>query len=269
MPPSELRALGVYGGAQGIWVDKERTARLSPDGQGITVAILHTGRYYPDDLSEEGVIYHYPRTGRGGKRDQNEIDATKNAKTLEVPLFVVLPGVKNKARRHVKLGWVEDWDDEGRLFLISFSDRPTPVPPNPPPEAPFQLEDKVVHGTARTKTRPNQQRFRFRVLQQYGHKCAVCSITLPQLLVAAHIRGKEDHGSDDWRNGIPLCGTHHAAFDLHMFGIDPETFGIAIAEGIKPDDIGIECKRLATLHNQPHREALAWKWDQVKKAWGG
>jgi hypothetical protein len=41
---STLRSMRVYGGAQGIWVDKATTGTLSPDGQGITVSILHTGR---------------------------------------------------------------------------------------------------------------------------------------------------------------------------------------------------------------------------------
>ena len=51
-----LRDLGVYGGAQGIWIDKARTGNLAPDG--LTVGLLHTGRHYPDDLSEDGLIYH-------------------------------------------------------------------------------------------------------------------------------------------------------------------------------------------------------------------
>ena len=59
--PKVLRDAGVYGGAQGIWVDKKRTASLSPDGMGVTVGILHTGRHYPDDLSDDGVIYHLSR----------------------------------------------------------------------------------------------------------------------------------------------------------------------------------------------------------------
>ena len=61
---SSLRELGVYGGAQGIWVDKARTAAIAPNGSGVTVSLLHTGRHYPDDISEDGLIYHYPRTSR-------------------------------------------------------------------------------------------------------------------------------------------------------------------------------------------------------------
>src|SRR5215207_1790959 len=77
LEPKLLRDLGVYGGAQGIWVDKNRTGPLTPSGVGATVSILHTGRHYPDDLSDEGVIYHYPLTSRSPGRDAGEVAATK------------------------------------------------------------------------------------------------------------------------------------------------------------------------------------------------
>ena len=61
-----LRELGIYGGAQGCWVDKERTKAVAPEG--VTVGLLHTGATYPDDLSDDGVLYHYPVTGRHAGR---------------------------------------------------------------------------------------------------------------------------------------------------------------------------------------------------------
>ena len=265
--PSLLRDSGIYGGAQGILVDKKRTATLSPNGVGITVGILHTGQHYPDDLSEEGMIYHYPVTDRVGMRDANEVQATKNAKRLNLPLFVILPGTTSLSKRHVKLGWVEDWDDEGKLFLITFGDDQPQALTVQEPDEPFNLEDKSEGGTAKTKIRPNQQRFRFNVLQQYGHKCAVCSIRLPGLLIAAHIRGKDDHGSDDWRNGIPLCATHHKAFDDHLFGIDPENLSVAISSRHMAEDLGINVSHLDLLHNTPHCDALNWRWEKTQKAW--
>src|ERR1035441_1005756 len=83
--PSRLRELGIYGGAQGIWVDSRRTSSLTPSGGGVTVGVLHTGRSYADDLSEDGVIYHYPSTRRAGGRDASEVRATKAAKELGLP----------------------------------------------------------------------------------------------------------------------------------------------------------------------------------------
>ena len=115
--PSTLRSMRVYGGAQGIWVDKVRTSPLSSDGKGVTVSILHTGRHYPDDLSDDGVIYHYPTTHRPASRDATEIQATKNAAELALPIFVILPGNDSAAKRSVQLGWVVDFDDEIRQFF--------------------------------------------------------------------------------------------------------------------------------------------------------
>jgi HNH endonuclease len=71
-------------------------------------------------------------------------------------------------------------------------------------------------------------------MSQYGLKCAVCDIRHPQLLKAAHICGKSQKGSDDWRNGIPLCSTHHDAFDHHFFCIEPASGSIMYKPGIKP-----------------------------------
>src|SRR5262245_12683837 len=108
--PADLRELGIYNGAAGTWVDKQNTVMAREAPQGVTVAILHTGEHYPDDLSGSGLIYHYPTTNRGGSRDQNEIDATKAAKHLQLPIFVLLPSSGDEELRDLKIGWVDDWD---------------------------------------------------------------------------------------------------------------------------------------------------------------
>ena len=48
--PRQIRELGMYGGAQGIYRDSKNTADLSEDGAGVTVSILHTGSHYDDDM---------------------------------------------------------------------------------------------------------------------------------------------------------------------------------------------------------------------------
>jgi hypothetical protein len=50
LPARLLREVGVYGGAQGVWVDTDRTRGINGAG-GITVGLLHTGRHYADELS--------------------------------------------------------------------------------------------------------------------------------------------------------------------------------------------------------------------------
>ena len=82
VPPSLLRDLGIYGGAQGIWVDKARTGQVTQGGEGVTVGVLHTGSSYADDLADDCMIYHYPKTRRAG-RDPSEVEATKAVEAVE------------------------------------------------------------------------------------------------------------------------------------------------------------------------------------------
>jgi predicted restriction endonuclease len=49
------------------------------------------------------------------------------------------------------------------------------------------------------------------------------------LLDAAHVRAYRDKGSDDPRNGLVLCATHHRAFDKKLFAIDPSTLQLPTA----------------------------------------
>ena len=58
--PRFLKENNIYRGAQGIYIDQTLTKNIDP--KGITVSILHTGRHYPDELSDDGLIYHYPQT---------------------------------------------------------------------------------------------------------------------------------------------------------------------------------------------------------------
>ena len=99
--PQRLRDLGAYGGAQGIWVDKTRTGELTPDGAGIAESVLHTGSSYPDDLTDDGLIYHYPETDRGEKRDAGEVEALKWAARFSVPVFTVARSPTSSQRRHI------------------------------------------------------------------------------------------------------------------------------------------------------------------------
>src|SRR5438045_577893 len=104
--PRVLRELGIYGGAQGIWVNKELTASASADGTGVAVGILHNGSSYADDLSQDGVIYHFPNTHRAGVRDAAETAALHNAFSADLPIFVITNNALTNARRDVHLGRV-------------------------------------------------------------------------------------------------------------------------------------------------------------------
>ena len=86
-----VRAAGIYNTGRGIFVDVVRTRVSTGDPRGATVSIRHTGRSYPDDISEKGIRYHYPETQRPST-DRMEVLATKAAGELGLPIFVVLEG---------------------------------------------------------------------------------------------------------------------------------------------------------------------------------
>jgi putative restriction endonuclease len=262
-----LRELRIYGGYQGIWVDREKTEGLANSGLGVTTGLLHTGVHYPDDLSETGIIYHYPQTNRPPSRDEGEIEATKAAYTLSLPVFVITKPFPNSTTRDVNLGWIEGWDDNLQVFRISFvSEEPAELLAQPEDESPFSPQEETSNSTTITKTRPGQQRFSFRVFQRYGEKCAVCDLDLPELLDAAHLIPKKHNGTDDPRNGIVLCSLHHRALDAGLFWIDPDTLRICYREN-GPDAAALRITRsdLSHLHQLPHPTALKW----LKDNWEG
>ena len=47
-------------------------------------------------------------------------------------------------------------------------------------------------------------------------------MALGKLLVGAHIKSDEDGGPASVSNGICMSTLHHAAFDSHLIGVDPE-----------------------------------------------
>lgn len=257
--PQLLRELRIYGGAQGIWVDKDRTKAISPSG--VTVSVLHTGRHYADDFSEDGVLYHYPVTRRPAGRDLSEVEATKSAGTLGVPLFVVT-GTKSKWRS-VDLGWVTNWDDEARLFLIEFSESQPVTPVQVNDEQPFQPFDHGARGFRKVKARSGQQKFKFDVIKRYGPKCAFCGITVLAVLDGVHLISKADEGSDDPRNGLVLCATHHRILDAGLVAIDPTTLAICPQGAHTFASLHISHETIHHLANRPEPFAVEWLWKKT------
>lgn len=259
--PPVLRSLGIYGGAQGIWVDKERTQLLTPDGAGVTVAVLHTGTSYPDDVSEDGILYHYPFTRRPEARDRSEIESTKAAGKLNLPLFVITYAASNSSKRDVHLGWVAGWDDASREFLITFGETPTLITDSEREEEPFQLQNGRTGKIREVEQRIGQTVFKFKVLKRYGPRCAVCDFEVLAVLDAAHLFPKNKDGTDDPRNGLVFCAAHHRAFDAGLFIIEPHTLAVHCrVSGPSLEVLRIKKASLDHLTNKPHQLALEWCW---------
>ncbi|WP_208646747.1 HNH endonuclease [Micromonospora noduli] len=257
-----VRVWGAYGGGQGVWVDSERTKEIDP--AGVAVGVLHTGIHYADDLSDDGILYHYPMTNRAGKRDDSEIDAIKKAAELRVPLFVISKPTPSSRWREVRLAWVEGWDDRARVFSLTFDGQaPTKVLSHDDSDnQPFSLfgnNSRRANGSR--KQRPGQRLFKLRVIQRYGSRCPLTGVTVPEMLDAAHLVPDAAGGSSDPRNGLPMNAALHRAFDSGLFAIHPETFEVQTQPGLTAANLGIYVATIADLPKKPHSDAMNWRYE--------
>jgi putative restriction endonuclease len=74
------------------------------------------------------------------------------------------------------------------------------------------------------KQRLHQASFREAVVTAYAGRCAISRLPEQRLLDAAHIVADKHErlGQAVVPNGLPLSKLHHAAFDAHLIGIDPD-----------------------------------------------
>lgn len=263
--PGLIRELGIYAGARGVYVNQDRTkSALAPDG--VAVSFLHTGKSYADDLTDEGVLYHYPKTKRPG-HDRVEISASKAAYRSGVAVFVIGPGSRSTTRV-VHRGYVERFDDDLGALLITFTqDELPPPPPEGENDTPFALTDEASLRTySLRQTRPNQGRFAMKVFQRYGTACSVCGLDVYGLVQAAHLRAKKRSGSDDERNALPLCANHHLAFDKFLWAIEPGTLKLRSRySGPELNELGITRSDLHHLERTPHDAAISDSWEEWRK----
>lgn len=106
-----------------------------------------------------------------------------------------------------------------------------------------EIED-IVTGKRKiaivtTKRKLRALDFGRRVLNAYGHQCAMCGTQL-RLVDGAHILPVEhDESTDQTSNGIALCPTHHRAYDRGLVAFD-HLFNVSVNESLvkrlKADD---------------------------------
>lgn len=260
--PQLVNELGFHSGQRGIYADKARTVSAAAPA-GIALTFLHTGTSYDDELTDTGVVYHFPETKNKG-RDRSEIEAARAAYTLGMPVFVNTTATRGT--KTVYRGYIEDFSDDLKALLVTFTN--DEILPGPAAEDSFSTTDDTPNRAAQTlrATRPNQKRFAFAVLARYEERCAVCPTDVPGLIQAAHLVPKKNKGSDDARNGLALCANHHLALDRGYWGINPQTLALhTTRKGPAAAQLGFTRQTLHHLRAHPHQEALeqAWRTWQV------
>ena len=128
------------------------------------------------------------------------------------------------------------------------------------------------------KRRLHQSSFREAIIHAYNGRCAVSGIPEPLLLDAAHIIADkhEKLGQPVIPNGLPLSKIHHAAFDSHLIGIDPD-YRLHVSERLLDKEDGPLLESLKHLEgsaihlpsrptDRPDRDRLALRFESFKAA---
>ena len=128
------------------------------------------------------------------------------------------------------------------------------------------------------KQRLHQASFREAVISAYNGRCALSGLPEQRLLDAAHIISDKDErlGQPVVPNGLPLSKIHHAAFDAHLIGIDPD-YRLHVSGRLLDQHDGPMLEALKQLNGEmihlptrtkdyPDRDRLALRYEQFKVA---
>ena len=128
-----------------------------------------------------------------------------------------------------------------------------------------------------TKRRKGQDYFRRMILANYGGRCALTGISVPQLLLASHIIPWADksHKKDRLNpcNGICLSALYDKAFDKGLFTISPDDYTIQLSSTLREYGTqeyfdkqfgSISGKQITMpIEYKPKRDFLAYHRDHV------
>jgi putative restriction endonuclease len=140
--------------------------------------------------------------------------------------------------------YIVGWDAKRLKANLAFAVTASQVYPDSTIERRYALRE--------VKQRLHQASFREAVIDAYGGRCAISGLPEARLLDAAHIVGDkhEELGQPVVPNGLPLSKIHHAAFDAHLLGVDPD-FRIHVARRLLDKKDGPMLELLKSMHGQP------------------
>ena len=174
--------------------------------------------------------------------------------------------------------WIEDFEDEaGRVLLAAADTERREVSSVEAIEAAQPRLVRERSYTSRTKRHRNHQAwFSSQTRSAYGYRCAFSGLALGKLLVGAHIKPDEYGGPASVSNGICMSTLHHAAFDAHLIGVDPElrihvSRAVVIADDgpLLASLQGLEGKAMRVPENplaEPDAAFLQWKFARFEAA---
>ncbi len=167
--------------------------------------------------------------------------------------------------------FISGWDAKVLKARVAFGvhDQAELGPPENAPERRYALRA--------VQQRLHQATFREAIISAYKGCCALSGLPEPLLLDAAHIISDKDEqlGQPVVPNGIPLSKIHHAAFDAHLIGIDPD-YGLHVSDRLLGQNDGPMLEALkqlngGTIHlpgrvkDRPDRDRLAMRYERFRE----
>lgn len=141
----------------------------------------------------------------------------------------------------------------------------------------FDITKEGEDVVSQTKRRKGQDYFRRMILTNYGSRCSLTGIDIPQLLIASHIIPWEDksHKKDrlNPENGICLSSLYDKAFDKGLITFSPDDYTVILSSALREYEsrvyydkhFGIIAGRKLTLpiEHSPNRDFLAYHKNHI------
>ena len=162
----------------------------------------------------------------------------------QIPVIYFL-GIAPQRYQAIVPAFIGDWDARSLKAKVVFGEA-TAGEMTPPENAAERR-----YGLRMVKQRLHQAQFRAAVIAAYDGRCALSRMPEARLLDAAHIVADADErlGQPVVPNGLPLSKIHHAAFDAHLIGIDPD-YRLHVSEQLLFQQDGPVLEALKSLNRE-------------------
>ena len=208
---------------------------------------------------------------RGAKWFQRPVEVRASPSVIDgrIPIIYFL-GIAPGRYQAMLPAFISAWDAKALKAQLEFGipDQESLTAPETPLERRYALRA--------VKQRLHQASFREAVISAYNARCAFSRLQEPLLLDAAHILPDKDErlGQPVVPNGIPLSKIHHAAFDAHLIGIDPD-YHLHVSDRLLNQNDGPMLEALKGLKGAkiylpgrsrdcPDRDRLALRFERFK-----
>lgn len=243
----------------------------------ITTVIPKSGGkiWYDDQLKAHQQIFEgdetvdYAFMGQDPEKADNRW--LKAAWENQIPVIYFL-GVSPGHYQAIVPTFISGWDGFALKSTLTFGN---------PHHKSYEVPENAIerrYTLHMVKERLHQDTFRKAVLQAYRGRCSITGLPETRLLDAAHIisDGDEAQGQPVVPNGLSLSKIHHAAFDAHLIGIDPD-YRLHVSDRLLEKKDGPMLQALKDLNGSdlhlptrsqdyPDQNRLARRFETFKKA---